>query len=69
MEREITYTKAIAEGHAVAMRKDPTTFIVGEGIAARGGSHGQTIGLFEEFGPERVLDMPISEAEIGRAHV
>lgn len=60
--REITYTKAIAEGYAVAMRKDSTTFIVGEGVAARGGSFGQTSGLLEEFGPVRILDMPVSEA-------
>ncbi len=60
--REITYTEAIAEGYTVAMRKDSTTFIVGEGIVARGGCFGQTSGLLEEFGPERVLDMPIAEA-------
>jgi pyruvate dehydrogenase E1 component beta subunit len=44
------------------MRKDPSTFIVGEGIGARGGCFGQTLRLFRDFGPERVLDMPISEA-------
>lgn len=44
------------------MRKDPKTFIVGEGITERGGSFGQTAGLIEEFGPERVIDMPISES-------
>lgn len=60
--REITYTRAIAEGYAAAMRKDPSTFIVGEGIAARGGCFGQTVGLLNEFGPKRVLDMPISES-------
>lgn len=60
--REITYTQAITEGYAVAMRRDPSTFIVGEGIAARGGCFGQTLRLLREFGPERVLDMPISEA-------
>ncbi len=62
MVREITCTQAIAEGYAVAMRKDPSTFIVGEGIADRGGCFGHTTGLLVEFGPERVLDMPISES-------
>ena len=62
MPREISYMQAIPEGYATAMRMDPSTFIVGEGIAERGGSFAQTVGLFEEFGPERVLDMPISEA-------
>lgn len=60
--REITCSQAIAEGCASAMRKDPTTFIVGEGIAARGGCFMETRGLLKEFGPERVIDMPISEA-------
>ena len=60
--REINCIRAIAEGYASAMRKDPGTFIVGEGIAARGGCFGHTTGLLAEFGPERVLDMPISES-------
>ena len=62
MARQISYLQAITEGYAVAMRTDPTTFIVGEGIAARGGAFGQTAGLLEEFGPDRVIDVPISEA-------
>jgi len=59
--REITYRQAMIEGFATAMRKDPTTFIVGEGIGPRGGCFVHTKGLYEEFGPERVLDTPISE--------
>ncbi len=60
--REISYLQAIREGFAAGMRKDSTTIIVGEGIAARGGCFGHTKGLWEEFGPERVLDTPISES-------
>ena len=60
--REITYLQAIREGFAAGMRKDKTSFIVGEGIAERGGCFGHTQGLLKEFGPERVLDTPISES-------
>ncbi len=60
--RQITYLQAISEGFAAGMRKDRSSFIVGEGIAERGGCFAHTKGLYEEFGPERVLDMPISES-------
>ncbi len=62
MVREITSTQAIVEGYAAAMRRDASTFIVGEGIAERGGCFGQTVGLLDEFGAQRVLDLPISES-------
>jgi len=60
--RQITYLQAIREGFAAGMRRDNGSFIVGEGIAVRGGCFGHTKGLYEEFGAERVLDLPISEA-------
>lgn len=60
--RQISYLQAISEGFACGMRKDPSSFIVGEGIAKRGGCFAHTKGLYEEFGPERVMDMPISES-------
>jgi pyruvate dehydrogenase E1 component beta subunit len=44
------------------MRLNPAVFILGEGIAERGGSYKVTVGLLDEFGPERVKDTPISEA-------
>jgi pyruvate dehydrogenase E1 component beta subunit len=44
------------------MRRDPLVFAMGEGIAERGGSFKVTEGLVKEFGPERVMDTPISEA-------
>ena len=44
------------------MRRDPHVFIMGEGIAERGGSYKVTAGLLGEFGPERVMDTPIAEA-------
>ena len=60
--RVISYLQAMQEGFASGMRRDETSFIVGEGVAVRGGCFAHTKGLYEEFGPERVLDMPISEA-------
>lgn len=60
--RQITYLYAIREGYAAGMRADETTFLVGEGIGRRGGCFSETLGLYDEFGPERVIDMPISES-------
>jgi len=60
--RTIRYQQAIREGYAAAMRADASTFIVGEGIGRRGGCFVETLGLYQEFGPERVIDMPISES-------
>jgi pyruvate dehydrogenase E1 component beta subunit len=55
-----------AINHAIAeeMRRDPTVFIVGEDVGKPGGPFGVTRGLFEEFGPERAVDTPISEGAI-----
>jgi acetoin:2,6-dichlorophenolindophenol oxidoreductase subunit beta len=60
--RQIKYLHAIREGYAAGMRADESTFMVGEGIGWRGGCFAETVGLYDEFGPERVIDMPISEA-------
>jgi 2-oxoisovalerate dehydrogenase E1 component len=43
------------------MERDPSVFVVGEGIGARGGNFATTVGLFERFGPERLRDTPIAE--------
>ena len=58
----ISCAEAMSEAFRMAMRKDQSTFIVGEGVAVRGGCFAQTRGLLAEFGADRVLDMPISEA-------
>ncbi|MDA4113330.1 MAG: alpha-ketoacid dehydrogenase subunit beta [Thaumarchaeota archaeon] len=44
------------------MRRDPRVFLIGENIAIGEGSFNATPGMLKEFGPERVLDTPISEA-------
>jgi len=51
------------------MRRDPNVFMMGEDVGLYGGAYGATRGLFEEFGPDRVRDTPISEATIGGAAV
>ncbi|MFE6097569.1 alpha-ketoacid dehydrogenase subunit beta [Streptomyces massasporeus] len=60
----ITYRDAVAEGIAREMRRDASVVCLGEDIAAAGGVFKTTTGLFEEFGPERVWDTPISEQAI-----
>ncbi len=60
--REITFAQAIREALAEEMRRDPRVFIVGEDVAEAGTPFKVLSGLVEEFGRERVIDTPISEA-------
>lgn len=67
-ERKLTIARAMAEAVAQEMRVDPGVFVMGEDIAALGGVYGNTRGLLDEFGSERIRDTPISEtAFIGAA--
>ncbi len=59
--RELFYNQAIKEALAEEMRKDPSVVLWGLDIGPYGGANGATKGLYEEFGSERVIDMPISE--------
>lgn len=61
---ELSYREAVAYGIAQEMRRDPTLVMLGEDIAAAGGVFKTTVGLVDEFGPERVRDTPISEQAI-----
>ena len=61
---ELTYRDAVAEGIAREMRRDPSVVCLGEDIGAAGGVFKTSVGLFEEFGPGRVWDTPISEEAI-----
>ena len=67
--REIMYREALNEALQEEMRRDKTIFVMGEGIAERGGSYKVTVGLLDEFGPLRVLDTPIAEASFTGAGV
>lgn len=60
-QRKIMYREALNEALREEMSRDPTVFIMGEGIAERGGSYKVTTGLLEKFGKERIIDTPISE--------
>src|SRR5471030_3209601 len=60
--RELTFAQAIREALGEEMRRDPTVFILGEDVAEAGTPFKVLSGLVEEFGTERVMDTPISEA-------
>src|SRR6266545_7140419 len=60
--REITMAQAVNEALAEEMRRDETVFVLGEDVAEAGTPFKVLSGLVDEFGPERVLDTPISEA-------
>ncbi|MEO8277206.1 MAG: alpha-ketoacid dehydrogenase subunit beta [Thermoanaerobaculia bacterium] len=59
---EITFLDAIRQAILDEMRADPTVYLIGEDIGTYGGAFRLTAGLLEEFGRDRVIDTPISEA-------
>lgn len=59
--RELTYAEAFREGLSEEMRRDPSVFVMGEEVGAAGGTFKSFDGIFEQFGPERVVDTPIAE--------
>ena len=60
--REITYAEALNEALRECMDEDERVVLLGEDIGDYGGIFQVTAGLLDKFGPERVMDMPISEA-------
>jgi pyruvate dehydrogenase E1 component beta subunit len=62
--RELTYGEAVKEALAEELRRDPTVFMIGEDIAEAGTTFKVLLGLVDEFGPQRIIDSPISEAGI-----
>jgi pyruvate/2-oxoglutarate/acetoin dehydrogenase E1 component len=61
---ELTYRAAVAHGIAQEMRRDSSLVMLGEDIAGAGGVFKTTVGLLDEFGPDRIRDTPISEQAI-----
>ena len=59
-----TNIEALRDTMAEEMRRDPTIIITGEDVGPRGGVFRATQGLFDEFGPDRVIDSPLSELSI-----
>ncbi len=62
--REITFGEAVKEALAEELRRDPRVFMIGEDIAEAGTAFKVLTGLVDEFGPERIIDSPISEPGI-----
>ena len=61
-EREMLFREAIAEAMREEMQRDSSVFLIGEDVGPSGGIFKCCEGLFEQFGPQRVLDAPIAEA-------
>jgi 2-oxoisovalerate dehydrogenase E1 component len=60
-DRVVTFSQATLEALGAEMAANPTIFVLGEGIGARGGNFMTTAGLYDRFGPERLRDTPICE--------
>ena len=65
----MTYLDALRQGIWEEMERDPAVFLLGEDIGVYGGAFKVTAGMLEKFGPERVIDTPISESAIVGAAV
>lgn len=59
--RTLTYAQAIREAHALLLENDPRVFLIGQGLRSPWYAGGSLEGLDSEFGPERVMDSPVSE--------
>lgn len=61
-EKEMTFGEAVKEAMAEEMRRDPNVFLMGEDVGPAGTVFKVLTGLYDEFGPDRVIDTPIAEA-------
>lgn len=61
-EKEMTFGEAIKEAIAEELRRDPTVFVMGEDVGKAGTVFKVLTGLYDEFGPDRIIDTPIAEA-------
>ncbi len=59
--RTIPFREALREAMQEEMRRDPRVFLLGEEVAQYQGAYKVSLGMLEEFGPKRVIDVPISE--------
>lgn len=60
-KRKLSTAKAIQEAIGQRMERDDSVFVMGEDVGPYGGIFSSTTGLIDRFGPERILDTPISE--------
>ena len=59
--RTIQFREALNEAMSEEMRRDPNVFLMGEEVAEYDGAYKVSKGMLAEFGPERIIDTPISE--------
>ncbi|HWP90682.1 MAG TPA: alpha-ketoacid dehydrogenase subunit beta [Thermodesulfobacteriota bacterium] len=59
---KLTYREAVRQAIREAMQKDERVFLMGEDVGRYGGAYAVSMGLLEEFGPERIRDTPLSES-------
>jgi pyruvate dehydrogenase E1 component beta subunit len=57
----VSYRDALRHVMGEALRTDPRVFIIGQGVSDHKGTFGSTLGLVDQFGPERVIDTPLAE--------
>jgi 2-oxoisovalerate dehydrogenase E1 component beta subunit len=60
----MNFVEAVRETLRQEMRRDPAVWVVGEDVGRKGGVFGATVGLFDEFGDQRVQDSPLTESAI-----
>jgi 2-oxoisovalerate dehydrogenase E1 component beta subunit len=60
----LNFVEAVRETLREEMRRDRDVWIVGEDVGKKGGVFGATLGLYDEFGPDRVMDSPLTESAI-----
>jgi pyruvate/2-oxoglutarate/acetoin dehydrogenase E1 component len=61
---KVTYLEAISEAIREEMMRDEAVFLLGEDVGTYGGAFKVSAGMLEEFGPERIIDTPMSESAI-----
>ena len=67
--KKISFSKAINEALFEEMFRDENVYVLGEDVGEFGGAFGVTKGLYQQFGPKRAIDTPLSEAAIAGAAV
>ncbi|WP_345975640.1 alpha-ketoacid dehydrogenase subunit beta [Sulfurimonas sp. HSL3-7] len=69
MSEKMTYREAVRLGISEAMEKDERVFMMGEDVGRYGGCYAVSMGLQEQFGPQRIIDTPLSESAFTGAGV
>ena len=59
--RQLNFVEAIREGLDLALERDPSVLVIGEGVPDPKAIFTSTAGLQQKYGPQRVFDMPLSE--------